>query len=342
MGAVVYCGPSSADDDSILYQPYAYSEINLERYQPQPIFSYVEYDLTTCTPYSGGSFSLDQQPQYGTVTYGTKAVTITGLYCNGTPANATTIFYTWTAHNNKSDNDVFHGTWTAPDGYYKPQFTGRPTVPIVRPIDETNYFQGFYQRSNGIWGKWWAALKPPKDDPSFDFDGENIREVFVAAQNTCESRAPGALGGEAVSPSGTPATWEVGKLLDENGNNGSGPMNVYGYDFVGWSKCALEAYRCANAATPVCGITLTQRITIHSPADKANAYFDFNPQKTNILVENIGGRIFPGVNPAKLGDGIFQSQRGAESGLQTYPGAFSDISACSGAQLNASSILKHC
>jgi hypothetical protein len=277
------------------------------------------------------------------------------------------IYFNWTLHNNHSmpspslvvsfPMDQFPATWTDPNtfGYTQSCFctgpypyTFNPYVAVVRPIDETQDFKGF-RAINGVYGRWMATLMPPDGsngipaDPTFDFNGEVVKEELPGSNN-CDSMAPGLPPPDQSTTPGVnggagPASWIVGQLSETRGTSMPGPKNAYGFDFVGWDKCPIEAYRCAKVTEPSCGTVLMQKMQIKSPADQVFA--DYIPPKTNILMATISGRIIPPPNPNKAGTGYIQSYRG-NGGLHPPFAADSNIKFCTDWQIAKFKPLLHC
>jgi hypothetical protein len=287
-----------------------------------------------------------------------KAISPPGQPCAGQgPFTYSAIDFSWMAHYNQTGlgpgvapppcattnpvcpTAVFQGEWTTPDGVYDVIFSFSVSVDVVRPAGETNMFVNWFY-GTGAHGRWTAMLTPPTSDPTFDFTNEVVQEVFLSAIETCNSRAPGILGPASVTPNGVPAHWTVGQLFGPEGT-ATAPMNVYGYDFVGWQQCPIEAFRCAGVTVPYCGNTLRQLLQISSPADPPGTFADYMPLKINKLVENITGSILKGT-PEATGIGIVQSQRGNDGGLHDSELVPSRLSDCSNAVITASHFFEAC
>ena len=162
------------------------------------------------------------------------------------------IFYTWTAHNNKSKTDDFAATWTSPS--FNVPFSYDVTVPVVRPAGETTTFVSW--DAKGL-GQWRQKLTPPAADPNFDFSGETVEE---------------AVGG----PGGPDTCWFTGSAYSKftaitGGTWPVRPGNLWGFDHVGWFTTAVKYYR--NKGRAPCGTTFPQKMTIKSPADAAFAKY---------------------------------------------------------------------
>ncbi|HEY8032544.1 MAG TPA: hypothetical protein VIF02_09285 [Methylocella sp.] len=323
----------------------------------------VEYNRVDCSFIESGTWTdpnpVQAKDKNGNlVTLGTVDATQTfkanisgtGTKCDGVgPYDFRAIKFIWTLHRNltgipnQGPTAVFNSTWSTKDHCCDTPFTFNISVPVVRPIGETNTFKDF-RTDIGVYGRWMVTLTPPGDDPTFDFKDEVVREVLTGV-NTCNDRAPGAQGklppGSELGNGGTgPSQWTVGKLLETRGTPPiDGPNNAYGYDFVGWDYCAIEAYRCAGITGIHCGNELTQIMQIKSPAD--DFFADYTPPYSNILISWINGQILLPPNPNANGIGQFQSRRG-DGGLRTYPEANSNIHACSGWQIATSKALLHC
>ena len=263
---------------------------SIPRYKKTLMAQHTEYNLPpVCTNFDPGSWAVTTKPKSGKVT----TATITGHLANGDCPGKTftfvAIYYEWTEHNNKSNTDTFSATWTSKDYTYP--LTVDLTVPIVRPTGETTAFTGWAE-TRGLWEQ---TLKPPSNDPDFDFTGETVKETSVGARDTCyDGQFP--FGQASL----TPHMWTVHDKV------------IWGPDGVGWGAnqgsgggCAIEYYRCVKK-TP-CGFTLQQQMQISSPADKG-AFVDFGP--VNTLSSNIEGITLP-FNKSGLGNITSQRASGA-------------------------------
>jgi hypothetical protein len=297
-----------ADDKAPTYQIASYGELLLKRYTSNPIVAYAEYNIIGCTAVPPGSFTLDTQPQNGEVTFGTVTVTIGGSSaCAGLQVTASALFYKRTAHNNHSAPgwppggaaDYFHGNWHSSDGIYNPYLTGRPTVPIVRPVGEKTEFTGWDQ-ARGLWKQ---TLTPPSDDPNFDFSGEFVRETHAAGTTDTDSCFDGTFGMATLSAT---QPWTV-----QSGN-------TWGPDGVGYgtndNACSVEYYRCVKK-TP-CGFALNQQMQISSPADNGT-FMNYGP--VNVLKGGIEGYTVP---IFQTGVGNVTSSRASQGPRQTWYPSF--------------------
>jgi len=269
-------------------------DLSIPRYKKKEMAAYVEYKLPPdCSQVSPGSWAVNTKPKRGKTSTGTT----TGHLGNGDCPDKTymfaTIYYEWTEHNNKSDKDTFSATWTAPD-FNEPE-TFDVTVPIVRPTGETTAFTG-WQETRGLWEQ---TLKPPGNDPDFDFTDEIVKETNAGARDTCyDGQFPF---GQATL---TEHQWTVHDKVK------------WGPDGVGWGantgsggSCAVEYYRCVKRTT--CGSILQQQMQISSPADNG-AFVNFGP--VNTLSANIEGVTLP-FNKNGLGNVTSQRGTGAKQSL---------------------------
>jgi hypothetical protein len=261
---------------------------SIKRYKKTLIDGHTEYNLPpVCTNFDPGSWTVNTKPKYGKTSTGTATGTLANGDCPGKKFTFAVIYYEWTEHSNKSNTDTFTATWTSTD--YNQTYSYDVTVPIVRPTGETTAFTGWAE-TRGLWEQ---TLKPPGDDPDFDFSNETVKETNVGARDTCfDGQFPF---GQATL---TEHRWTVHDRVK------------WGPDGVGWGantgsggSCAIEYYRCVKK-TP-CGSILQQQMQISSPADKG-AFVNFGP--VNTLSANIEGITLPF---SKSGLGNVTSQRGA-------------------------------
>jgi hypothetical protein len=257
----------------------------------------LEYNTATCTENTPGQWTgfPSTTSNNGQVSTGFASLQ-QGPPCK--PSGSWTyavMYFAWTAHNNHSTPspslvagypmDQFNATWSDPntDGYKDScgctgpyTYTFNPYVVVVRPMGETSAFTGWADsRAN-----WMQTLTPPKDDPSFDFSSEQVRELLTADSSTCHS-AIGSMGSTSYSTPAAPWPVQTG--------------NMWGPDQVGWAPCAVEYYRCVKA-TP-CGYTQTQEMQIKSPADVG-----FTTYSGNSLSAGIDGSVLPFSNKTAWGN----------------------------------------
>lgn len=221
------------------------------RYTEKLLERYVEYNPGTCAQVSSGSWTVNVSPKYGTVRTGTTTGTLVSGACPGTIFTFGTIFYTWTAHNNKSATDSFSATYTSPSFTVPTPFS--VSVPVVRPDHETTIFTGWHRKGPGNWKQ---TLYPPASDPGFDFSGEQVTEKDA--------------GGAADS------CWFSGSIVKKTTGlfGGSWPVtsgNTWGPDSVGFTTAAIDYYRKQGRAP--CAATVLQQMTIQSPADRKPAQY---------------------------------------------------------------------
>jgi hypothetical protein len=181
------------------------------------------------------------------------------------------------------------------------------TVPVVRPVGETTQFSGIWASGAGAWIQ---TLTPPSSDPTFDFTGETVRELYGVSLGGCAAKhAPSAppVAGNAPGNS-QEATWTIGELKGLFSAPASAPKNEWGYDFVGYSlQCDIESYRCFGV-TP-CGYTRDQFMQIRSPADPQDdtGWFTYTSEP-NVVAADIEGGIVP--FSKGFGTGFVHSKRG--------------------------------
>jgi len=267
---------------------------SINRYKKTEIYAYTEYHTApTCTNLDPGKWTVVTKPKYGQITTGTVTGTLANGDCPGKTFTFAAIYYEWTEHSNKSNTDSFTASWKSVDlGFTQ---TYDVTVPIVRPTGETTAFTGWAE-TRGLWEQ---TLKPPGNDPDFDFSNETVKETNVGAKDTCyDGQFPF---GQATL---TEHQWTVHDKVK------------WGPDGVGWGansgsggSCAIEYYRCVKK-TP-CGSILQQQMQISSPADKG-AFVDFGP--VNTLTANIEGITLP-FNKSGLGNVTSQRGAGAKQSL---------------------------
>jgi 3D (Asp-Asp-Asp) domain-containing protein len=77
--------------------------------------AWVEYNPTTCTEISPGSWDVTTEPQYGKTTKGTVVGTLGNGDCPGDTFTFAAIYYTWTSTDPNVTTDYFAATWTSPD-----------------------------------------------------------------------------------------------------------------------------------------------------------------------------------------------------------------------------------
>jgi hypothetical protein len=99
------------------------------------------------------------------------------------------LYFDWTLHKNLTailgygPTATFNSEWDTNDGVYMVPYSFQITLPVVRPIGETISWQGFTGFiGNGLVGQWLQTLKPPTNDPSFDFTGETVQESFLSSR----------------------------------------------------------------------------------------------------------------------------------------------------------------
>lgn len=283
----------------------------IKRYEDTVIIGIAEYDPFNCIFLDKGEWS-DPKPSLnpkssGKITVRDLAGKVTGGSCDGLPVTFRTIYFKWTLARNWTGRKgegplaLFSARWFTKDAHYNEPYDFEVTVPAVRPIGEKTVLGAWVVDARGAYGRWVMTLIPPKsprENAEFDFGGEVIRERNTVLSNACGQRAPTALGPPSVTPEGKEATWTVGQVL-----GGPAGRNQWGTDDVGWSACAIHAYRCAKATQPACSAVVRQQIYIKSDADK-----DFvGPLYTNILSETIGGTIFTARD--QIGFGEVRSRR---------------------------------
>jgi hypothetical protein len=266
-------------------QPHAAAP-NTQRYKKTLIDGRTEYNLPPkCTDSDVGKWTVTSAPRYGKTSTGIVVGNLGNGDCPGKKFHFAAIYYEWTAHNNKSNTDKFTAHWESKNFTFNGSYD--ITVKIVRPIGETTTFTGWAETR----GLWMQTLKPPADDPNFDFTGEIVRETSVGNRDNCY---------DAKFPFGpatlTPHQWTVSDKVK------------WGPDGVGWGAntgsggaCAIEYYRCVKRTT--CGFVLRQQMQISSPADKGQ-FVNFGP--VNELSANIEGFTVPF---SKSGFGFVTSKR---------------------------------
>jgi hypothetical protein len=222
------------------------SRTSVSRYTKTAMAKYVEYNSITCAQISSGSWSAGTSPDYGTISYGTTTGQLSSGDCPGVTFTFGTIFYTWDEHSNRSSTDSFSATWKSPGFNIYRLFN--VTVPVVRPAQETEVFSGWWGRTIGLWEQ---TLRPPSNDPTFDFSWDLVREFDpgYGGRDTCWMK------GSAFDPMTaiTGGTWNVDV------------GNTWGYDHVGWFNTAVRYYRRKGRAP--CEFRIRQQMKIRSPAD---------------------------------------------------------------------------
>jgi hypothetical protein len=373
-------GTSFAEYDTTTprYQPLPQGDVGCST---GCILGITEYDYINCKWINQGEWTDPNQtlqPNVNNVAAGVAASTrvFSGTLpsstpCPGLPVKYLAIDFSWTAHYNQtaltgqvpnapcSTKNVkgtpvcptakFVGEWTTPDNMYDVVYTFTVSVNVVRPIGEMSTFDSFLVASgppdHGAYGRWQGTLQ--SNDSEFDFTGERVKEKFVSGTNTCNDRAPGAQGPLNVTPNGKEASWVVG-VLTGGGMTLTGnkvPKNTYGWDFVGWSNCAIEAYRCAKATIDFCEATVYQQLLINSPADPANIFDQFGVDTYNNLAERINGFIPPAGNPNSTSFGYFESFRGvapSKGPAQRLPQYNTNRYSCPDAVIASSKYLRNC
>ncbi len=198
------------------------------RYKRTPIYGYVEYNSATCAEISPGAWTLETPaPKYGKVTFGQLSIKQpSGAACPGKTFTYAFVFYEWEEHNNKALEDKVTARWKTPDKKFNVQVVLTPSVPVVRPASETTSFAAW--DSKGL-GEWRQTLHPPADDPTFDFQYDEVRETNPGGggPDTCWFK------GSAILPftSITGGTWHPSS------------KNIWEYDHVGWYTTSISYYR---------------------------------------------------------------------------------------------------
>ena len=266
---------------------------------------YLDYGTWTVTstvlpkasvgPYAGQYAGVASQ---GTPFAGPPPTPANGGPCTGTVGSATYMYlpidFNWQLERNDTAVPNY-----GPSATFTAQWTGEilctsgcstnfvVTVPVVRPTGETSTFL-FWQNS---YGKWQVTLQPPDDDPTFDFTGEKVNEVYLNDQNSCPVDVPHAPSSTVVG---------LGRFAS------AGAPGSFG-DSVGWDPCIVEYVRCVKR-TP-CGFGIQQQMQIMSPADTTFTNYGSAP---NYLSSVIYGNIYvnlAGKLSVRNGIGNVTSQR---------------------------------
>lgn len=253
------------------------------RYKKTLVATQVAVYANNCAFFSTGTVTFPVQAKYGKATTEPVACTVPqGQACAGhSYSNCAGIYYERTEHNNKSARspspegpvDIFTYKWDVPP-YISVTQSPDVAVPVVRPIGETNKFEGW----NEGYGRWRVTLVPPADDPTFDFTGEKVQETFLSDNDSC------------VGPVSPPNAITIK----------NGPPGDFG-DSVGYSACVVEYVR-ATKKTP-CGYRIQQKMEINAPSDGnvTHAY------SINTLLATVTGQvIYP---TGQLAIGNVTSQR---------------------------------
>ncbi len=255
----------------------------IPRYKKTLVATQVAVYANNCAFFSTGTITFPMQGKYGKATTETVACTVPpGQACAGNSySNCAGIYYERTEHNNKSARspspegpvDIFTYKWDVPP-YISQTLSPDIAVPVVRPIGETNTFEGW----NEGYGKWRVTLVPPTDDPTFDFTGEKVQETFLSDNDSC------------VGPVSPPNAITIK----------NGPPGDFG-DSVGYSACVVE-YARATKKTP-CGYRIQQKMEINAPSDGDATY----AYSLNTLIAKITGRVI--YSTGQLAIGNVTSQR---------------------------------
>jgi len=276
---------------------------------------YLDYGTWTVTsivlpqasigPYAGKYAGVASQ---GTPFPGPAPTPAVGGPCTGTVGSATYMYlpidFNWqlrrndTAVPNYGPSATFTAAWQG-----ERLCTSAPgcptnfvvTVPVVRPKSETSTWVNWIF-SKGQWKATLECCAPPgangpggDADPTFDFTGETVFEVFQNYNSTCFSSTP--PGYQATVTNGPPGNY---------------------YDSVGWEPCSVEYYRCIRKPIP-CGFQAQQMILIKSPADTAAGPppSGFTAYATNFVT----GWVFGGILPIR--NNIYKTGFGAVTSGRT-------------------------